>query len=89
MRKGICESCEKKTEDLFCTPIGQHNWRCRDCQIKLCEAVYGNNPLEWCLDWSTKYPDSYPEMPIEYLNKRRIEIPVKGDFIKRKHWWNK
>lgn len=76
-----CESCGKETDDLFCTPIGSCNWRCRDCQIGLCEAVYGDDSLEFCLESHSDFPDSYPEMPIEYYNKRKLET--------KKHWWTR
>jgi len=89
MKNGKCESCGKKTDDLFCTPIGLCNWRCRECQIKLCEAVYGNQPLKDCFENATEWPNSYPAMPDEYVNKRKAEIPIKKKHLKKKHWWSK
>ena len=34
-----CEKCGKKTDELYCTPIGCCDWRCRECQILLRQSI--------------------------------------------------
>jgi hypothetical protein len=71
-----CESCGKKTTDLYCTPIGAHNWRCRDCQIGLIESI----GYEVCLENEDNY-FSYPIIPMGYVSPNYKPH--------KKHWWNK
>jgi len=58
-----CENCDKKTDELYCTPIGASNWRCRECQIKLVESVGFDECYE---NQGSLY--SYPIIPDGYMN---------------------
>ena len=71
-----CDSCNKKTDELYLTPIGSSNWRCRECQINLVEAVGYETSLE-----NQDMPYSYPTIPEGY-----VSLNYKP---KKKHWWNR
>lgn len=59
-----CESCGKIADELYCTPIGRCNWRCRECQIALRESI--PDCKEQLESGGGLY--SYPVAPIGYVD---------------------
>jgi len=76
-----CEDCDKKTDDLYCTPIGCCNWRCRECQINLVESV----GFEDCYD-NQHHLYSYPIIPDGYKSDYE---PKKESLVSRIINWRK
>ncbi|MBE3094308.1 MAG: hypothetical protein IMZ52_04695 [Actinobacteria bacterium] len=82
-RPNKCETCKKKTDELYCTPMGICNWRCNSCQIQLCEAVYSDYETDDDIDKHvSEWPDSYPVRPNGYhhitTKDRPLEVKPKG-----------
>jgi hypothetical protein len=68
-----CNRCDKKTDELYLTPIGTSNWRCRECQIELVEAI----GYETCLD-NQENLMSYPTIPNGYVSPNYVPKKKKG-----------
>ena len=84
-----CEACGKETNELYCTPIGAHNWRCRECQIALREAIPGCAEME---EDGMPYtsipikPVGYEDPPIWERYPEMYEQKKNGRYIKKKEY---
>lgn len=77
-----CEKCGNKTDELYCTPIGLCNWRCRDCQISLVESI----GFEECFEHQENLY-SYPIIPEGYISPNYK--PKKESFWEKIWNWRK
>jgi len=77
-----CESCKRETNELYCCPIGNHNWRCRQCQINLIEHI----GYEDCLENQNQLY-SYPLIPDGYVSPNFDKEKYEHKKKKEKSLW--
>jgi len=85
-----CEKCDKVTDELYCTPIGSCNWRCRECQISLREAIPGCKEMEENGASYTSIPIKPPGYEDPPIHKRYPDLyrqKSNGKYVKKKKGW--